>query len=34
MRTPPRWMELSALVVLVLTFVLVLTRGDVARWMP
>ena len=29
-----RWAELSAVVVLVVTFALVLTRGDVARWLP
>ena len=31
---PSRWVELSAVVVLAVTFVLVLTRGDLARWMP
>jgi hypothetical protein len=31
---PPRWVELSAVVVLVVTFALVLTRADLARWLP
>jgi hypothetical protein len=31
---PSRWLELSAVAVLVVTFVLVLTRGDLARWVP
>jgi hypothetical protein len=30
----PRWAELVAAVVLVALFVLVLTRGDLARWVP
>jgi hypothetical protein len=30
----PRWVEVVALVLLLTTFLLVLTRGDLARWVP
>jgi hypothetical protein len=30
----PGWLEVAAVVLLLLTFVLVLTRGDLGRWVP
>jgi hypothetical protein len=30
----PRWVEVAAVALLLTTFLLVLTRGDVARWLP
>jgi hypothetical protein len=32
--TIPRWAEIVAALVLLTLFLLVLTRGDVARWLP